>query len=91
MLGKSIPKPDYYIDFTTGWYKEIGNAICIFVFASAFLNNVSYFFFYFIFGCRRAWDRGCFRGLKPSDGYDNPNTKKKRQEDLEELYTGRPF
>jgi hypothetical protein len=56
-MGGNIPLPKYYIDFTSGWYIEVGNAICIFVFSSAFLANLSYFFFYFVAVILRACDR----------------------------------
>jgi len=45
-MGQAIPETIYYTDFNSGWYMQTGNAICTFVFASAFLNSAAYFFWF---------------------------------------------
>jgi len=90
LMNGSISANDYYTDFNSGWYMQTGNAICIFIFASAFLNSVAYFFWFALKVCRRAHDRRC-RRLQPDEDDDVPNTRQKIQEDLEDLYTGRGF
>ena len=81
-------------DFTSDWYVDIGSKVCIFIFMSSFLKNVSGILLYVVLGCRRIIDRGCKSDLKndPEDPEDDlPNTKQKIQADLEKIYTGKMF
>ena len=90
LMGVPSPATDTSGDFNSEWYMQTGNAICIFIFASAFLNSAAYFFWFALKCCLQARDRRC-RRLQPDEDEDIPNTRQKIQEDLEDLYTGKPF
>lgn len=80
LMGNLIAEKQNYEDFTADWYMDVGNALCIQVFMSSFLNNAAGILMYTFIGCRRIWDRGCRSELKndPEDPEDDlPNTKQK--------------
>ena len=94
LMFNAIAEKKSYEGFSSDWYMEIGNSICIFIFASSFLNNTTHILRYIITGVRRIQDRRFKSNLKsePEDPDDDtPNTKIKVQEDLEKLYTGKEF
>lgn len=94
LMLNAIAEKKNFEGFSSDWYMEIGNAICIFIFASAFLNNIMHVLQYITTGVRRIQDRRFKSNIKsePEDPDDDtPNTKIKVQEDLEKLYTGNEF
>mmetsp|Transcript_4428 Transcript_4428/g.6507 ORF Transcript_4428/g.6507 Transcript_4428/m.6507 type:complete len:201 (+) Transcript_4428:5370-5972(+) len=85
---------DTYDDFNPDWYMDTGNAICVFLFTSSFITNIQDLRMFLQAMLRRLWDRGFKMNLKkdPEDEEDDePNTKLKIQDDLEELYLGEEF
>lgn len=81
-------------DFDPDWYSERGNDICIFLFTSIFITNSEELVGYLNVLLKRCWDRSFKLSLKkdPEDPEDDePNTKKKIQSELEELYIGDEF
>ena len=91
LLGQLSDSSTVYDGFEPNWYMDQGNKLCVMIFMSSFLVNstdvssaLKAFFW-------RFYDRN-FRfnvKLDPDDDYcDLPNTKKRVQSDLENLYTG---
>ena len=85
---------DTYDDFNPDWYMDIGNSICVFLFTSSFISNFSDLRLFSTAMLKRLFDRGFKMNLKkdPEDEEDDdPNTKKKIQDELEDLYMGEEF
>lgn len=80
--------------FNCPWYMDTGKSICFFIFMSAFLSNIADMRLFVISSLKRFYDRGYKVNLKkdPEDEDDDePNTKKKIQKELENLYMGKVF
>lgn len=73
---------------------QVGVKICVSIFLSSFLSNLSHIALFIITSLRRWRDRSYSSNLKlePDDDEDDmPNTRTKIQDDLEKLYTGKEF
>jgi hypothetical protein len=94
LLGFTGLTKSTYPGFTPDWYMDTGTGICFFIFMSSFLSNSADLQGFSIAVIRRFVDRGYKMHLKqdPEDEDDDvPNTKKKIQGDLEQLYMGKEF
>ena len=92
--GSEIVEKTLYQGFTPGWYKDIGQIVCYQIFMSSFIVNGKELFWFFRATFKRCCDRSCRLHLsrdKDDEDGDEPNTKKKLQEQLDELYRGREF
>ena len=82
LMGGSIASPKTEDDYTSKWYMNFGNKICIFLFTSAFISSASPVGIYSIFAFWRFKDRGFKKQMKldPEDiDDDQPNSKIKIQ------------
>ena len=58
LMAGSIASQETETDYTSKWYMNYGNSICIFLFTSAFISSVSPIAIYFLFSLFRFKDRG---------------------------------
>lgn len=80
LMGGIVAKKEYYTDFNSDWYMNIGKKICIFIFTSAFLSNLADLRNYAFVITKRFRDRGYKTNMKndPEDEDDDvPNTRMK--------------
>lgn len=94
LMAGTIASPETETDYTSKWYMNYGNSICIFLFTSAFISSVGPVGIYSLFAFFRFRDRGFKRQLKldPEDNDDDlPNSRIKIQSELENLYVGKEF
>lgn len=94
LMAGSIASQETETDYTSKWYMNYGNTICIFLFTSAFISSASPMGIYSLFAFFRFRDRGFKQQLKldPEDNDDDmPNSRIKIQSELENLYIGKEF
>lgn len=84
----------YSNGFTVNWYEDWGQYICYQLFMSSIFVNAYDLILYIIATLRRFKDRSFKSSLKKDDEDENddtPNTKKRSQKVLQELYLGKKF
>ncbi len=94
LLGDLNNSKSFYNGFESNWYMDYGNRICISIFMSSIILNANEIREYLKVIVKRFFDRKGKLNLKldPLDeDCDLPNTFKKIQKDLVDLYTGKGF
>jgi len=94
LLGFTGLTKTNYPGFSPDWYMDTGRGICFFIFMSSFVSNSADLREFVLSIIKRFHDRSFSMNLKkdPEDEDDDePNTKKKIQGDLEQLYMGKVF
>jgi len=76
-------------EFDTEWYIAIGSSICFTMLVQSFSTKGSDIFRILLHVLQRFYDRGFQFSITKHKGSDIPNTRQVRQEDLQEIYTGR--
>jgi hypothetical protein len=90
--GQKTPK--IYRGFSFNWYQDVGKGLCLALFASALVSNITEIRKLVTSTLRRLKDRGFKPNLKKDledEDDDEPNSKFKVQKDLNDLYTGQCF
>ena len=75
-------------EFNVFWYMQVGLGICFAMTLQIFSTKASELGHMLLDTLLRCFDRGCRRKVLRESTDDEPNTKKLRQSDIQDLYTG---
>ena len=78
-----------YSDFTVGWYRDVGAALCFTLFLNTGTPHAAKVGHAVFQAFLRCFDRGCKSQIRRTPEGDEVNTKKFIQQDVEKSYTGK--